>query len=213
MAGFLNGKSLRKSSHGPGKAFAAAFAAATLFVPTSEFLTAPDVHEDSAVPFICAVFNIPIYSWDRSILSPAQMIRSILSLPEVDGSLSDIFTSIAPMVPAENTALPEISDVAWQMLRPGHPDSVAGQFRQSLLIGFVLALAIKGLADPDCLVLPAPVAPGVQVRSSSPPTSARLSARVESLESQLALVLAAVASAEVTSAARSDAMTARSDAM
>jgi len=40
-----------------------------------------------------------------------------------------------------------------------------------------------------------------------------LSARVESLESQLALVLAAVASAEVTSAARSDAMTAQNNAM
>jgi hypothetical protein len=210
MAGFINGKSLRKSSHGPGKAFAAAFTAATLFVPTSEFLTATDVLEDSAVPFICAVFNIPIYSLGyQSMLSPAQMIHSILSLPKVDGSLSDIFTSIAPMVPAENTALPEISDVAWQMLRPGHPDSVAGQLRQSLLIGFVLALAIKGLADPDCLVLPAPEAPGVQVRSSSPATPARLSARVESIESQLALLVAAVASAEVASAARIEAMEAR----
>ena len=53
-------------------------------------------------------------------------------------------------------------NMGWHQLRPGHPDSVAGQLRQSLLIGFILALAIKGLVDPDCLVLPAPVAPGFQ---------------------------------------------------
>ena len=210
MGGFRYGKTLRKTSYGPSPAFAAAFTAATLFVPSSEFLTAHDVLDDSAVSFICAVFDLPGHSWYQGILPPTDMIRSALSLPKAAGSLAALFQINAPMVPAKNTALPEISDVGWQMLRPGHPDSVAGQLRQSLLIGFGLALAIKGLADPDCLVLPAPVAPGVQVRSSSPSTSARLSARVESLESQLALVLATAASAEVTSAARSDALAARS---
>ena len=132
------------------------------------------------------------------------MIRSILSLPKADGSLAALFTLIAPMVPADSTALPEICDVGWQLLRPGHPDSVAG-----LLIGFIIALALKGLTDPDCLVLPAPVAPGLEVRLPAPSTSARLGARVESLVSKLALIQTAVASAEVTSPARSDAMEAR----
>ena len=185
MARFLNGKTLRKSSQGPSPAFAAAFEAAKHFVPTSEFLTAPDVLDDSAVSFICAVFVIP----------------GILSLPNVDGFLSALFTLIAPIVPAEIMALREIGNVGWQQLRPGHPNSVIGQLRQILLIGFILAMAVKCLVHPDCLVIPAPVAPGVIVRSSSPSTSAPLSARVESIELQLALVLAA--------AARSDAMKAR----
>ena len=59
------------------------------------------------------------------------------------------------------------------------------------------------------MVLPAPVAPGLEVRLPAPSTSARLGARVESLESKLALIQTAVASAEVTSAARPDAMEAR----
>ena len=209
MTGFLSGKTSRKSSHSPSPAFAAAFEHATHFVPTSEFLTAPDVLDDSAVSLICAVFGLPVHSWYQSILPPTELLRSTLSLPEVDGSLSALFTTIAPMVPAENTALPEIGDVGWHLLRPGHPDSVAGQLRQSLVIGFVLALAVKGLTDPDCLVLPAPVAMGLEVRLPAPSTSARLGARVESLESSLASLQSAVASAEVTSAARSDAMEAR----
>ena len=50
---------------------------------------------------------------------------------------------------------------------------------------------------------------GLEVRLPAPSASARLCARVESLESQLSLIQTAVASAEVTSAARSDAMEAR----
>ena len=173
MAGFLYGKTLRKSSHGPSPDFAAAFEAATHFIPTSEFLTAPDILDDSAVSLVCTVFYLPRHSWYQSAQPVVDMIRATLSLPAITGSLADLFTIIAPMVPAESTALPEICDVGWRMLRPGHPDSVAGRSRQSLLIGFIIALAIKGLMDPDCLVLPA-VAPGLEVRLPAPSTSARL---------------------------------------
>lgn len=113
------------------------------------------------------------------------MIRSILSLPKADGSLADLFTLIAPMVPTENTALPEICDVAWQLLRPGRPGSLSDRL-QCLLIGFILALVIKCLVHPDCLVLPAPSAPGVAVRLPTTSNSTRTSARLESLELQLA---------------------------
>ena len=129
-----------------------------------------------------------------------------MSCPPPDGSLAALFTIIAPMVPTENSALPEIRDVAWHLLRPDHVDYVSGRLQQSLITGFIIALALKGLVTPDCLKLPVLVASGVRVRLSAPSTSARLGARVESLESQLVLVLAAAASAEVPSAARSDAL-------
>ena len=135
----------------------------------------PDVLDDSTVSFLSAVFGLSSHSWYQSILPAVGMIRAILSLPATTGSLADLFTIIAPMVPGDSTALPEICDVGWQQLRPGHPDSVAGKLRQSLLIGFILALAIKGLVDPDCLVLPAPVAAGLEVRLPAPSTSARFS--------------------------------------
>ena len=73
--------------------------------------------------------------------------------------------------------------------------------RQSLLTGFIIALALKGLVDPDCLIFPAPSVPGVAVRLHTTSNSART--RLDSLESQLVLVQAAVASFEVNSEARS----------
>ena len=102
------------------------------------------------------------------------------------------------MVPADHTALPEIRDVGWHLLRFGHPDSVAGQLRQSLVIGFVLALALRGLSDPDCLVLPVPVDEGLVVRVQAPATSVRMGNRVESLEAQMVSLQTAVAAAEVS---------------
>ena len=126
MAGFLHGKSLRKSSNGPSPAFAAAFEAAARYISPSDFLTSSDILDDSAVSFICTAFDLLSHSWYQSILTPTDMIRSALSLPKASGSLADLFTLIAHMVPADSTALPDICDVGWQLLRPGHPDSVAG---------------------------------------------------------------------------------------
>ena len=111
------------------------------------------------------------------------------------------------MVSTEHTTLPEICDVAWHLLRTGHTDCVTGQLRKSLLIGFIIALALKGLVDPDCLVLPAPSAPGVAVRLRTMSNSKGV--RLDSLESQLVLVQAAVASFEVNSEARSDVLKTR----
>ena len=126
-----NGKSLRKSGSGISPAFAAAFAAAPSYIPCSDFFTASDIHDDSAVSFICAVFDLPRHSWCQNVLHPTDLIRSVLGLPEDSGPLADMFTLIAPMVPADSTALPEIRDVGWHLLRFGHPDSVADQLRQS----------------------------------------------------------------------------------
>ena len=132
-----------------------------------------------------------------------------MSCPTTDGSLAALFPTIAPMVPAEYTVLPESCDVAWQLSRPGHADCVAGRLRQSLLIGFIIALILKGLVNPDCLVLPAPSAPGVAVILHSTSKAARADARLDLLESQLVLVQATVASFEVNSEARSEALEAR----
>ena len=77
MAGFLNGKPYRTSSRGPSPAFAAAFTAAKLFIPNSDFLTAPDVLDDSAVSFICAVFDLPGFHGTRaSFRRPSCSVRS-----------------------------------------------------------------------------------------------------------------------------------------
>ena len=136
MSGFLNGKQLRKSGSGISPAFAAAFAAAASYIPCSDFLTEPDIHDDSAVSFICAVFDLPMHSWCQNVQTPTDLIRSVLGLPEDSGPFPDLFALFAPMVPSDHTALPEIRDVGWHVLRFGHPDSVAGQLRQSLVIGF-----------------------------------------------------------------------------
>ena len=213
MAGFLSGKSLRKGGSGLGPAFAAAFAAAARYIPPSDFLTASDIYEDSAVGLICATFDLPSHSWCQIIHQPTDLIRSVLGLPEDSGPLSDLFQLIAPMVPADHTALPEVRDVGWHVLRFGHPDSVAGQLRQSLVIGFVLALALRGLSDPDCLVLPAPVVEGLLVRVPASTSSSRMGSRVDLLEASVASLQTAVASAELASAARSAAAEARSEAM
>ena len=111
MAGFLNGKQLRKSGSGISPAFAAAFTAAASYIPCSEFLTAPDIHDDPAASFICAVFDLPRHSWCQNVLPPTDLIRSVLGLPEDSGPLADLFSLLAPMVPADHTALPEIRDV------------------------------------------------------------------------------------------------------
>ena len=75
------------------------------------FLTAPDILDDSAVSFVCTVFDLSCHSWFQSVQPAVDMIRAILSLPAITGSLADLFTIIAPMVPADSTALPEICDV------------------------------------------------------------------------------------------------------
>ena len=217
VAGFLHGKQLRKGGSGIGPAFATAFTAAQNYIPSSEFLTEPDIHDDSAVALICTVFDLPGHSWCHVIHQPTDLIRSVLGLPEAGGTLTDLFELIAPMVPADHTALPEVRDVGWHVLRFGHPDSVAGQLRQSLVIGFVLALALRGLSDPDCLVLPAPVVEGLLVRGPAAASSSRMGSRVELLEAQVASLQTAIASADLAAAARSAAAevasTARSAAM
>ena len=127
FAAILSGKTLLKDEN--GVALRTAVEAAQSFSPTSEFLTAPDILDDSAVSFIQAVINLPGHSWYENLLPSVDLIRAIMSCPTADGSLAALFTTIAPMVPAEHTALPEICDVAWQLLQPGHADCVAGRLR------------------------------------------------------------------------------------
>ena len=105
------------------------------------------------------------------------------------------------MVPAEYTALPEICDVAWQLLQPGHADCVAGQLRQSLLIGFIIALALKGLVDQIVWYSPPHWHWDLQSDFTllpTPPATVRAWTRW----SQLALIQASAASFKVNSEAR-----------
>ena len=84
--------------------------AAQSISPTSEFLTAPDILDDSAVSSIQAVFNLPGHSWHQNLLPSVDLIRAILSwIPNCS------FHHYRPMVSAEHTALPEIFDVAWHL--------------------------------------------------------------------------------------------------
>ena len=57
--------------------------------------------------------------WPFLVSEPVTVCRldpSHMSCPTTYGSLAVRFTTIAPMVPVEHTALPEICDVAWQFL-------------------------------------------------------------------------------------------------
>ena len=95
VAAILSCKTLGESEN--DVALWSAVEAATSFSPTSEFLPAPGVLDHSAV------FNLPDHSWYKNLLPSVDLIRAIMSCPTTDGFLASLFTTIAPMVPAEHT--------------------------------------------------------------------------------------------------------------